>query len=99
MAYRWPPQTNKMAYNYSRWIDGYSRLPVFLGASTDNSADTVLQHFMIAVALYGLPSRVRSDIGGENVKVSTTYMLNHPDRGPGRGSFITGRSVHNQRIE
>ena len=79
-------------------IDGFSRLPVFLRASTDNSADTVLQHFINAVALYGLPSRVRSDKGGENVKVSI-YMLNHPERGPGRGSFITGRSVHNQRIE
>ena len=79
-------------------IDGFSRLPVYLRVSTDNTSDTVLKYFRAAVAAYGLPSRVRCDKGGENVKVSE-YMLNHPLRGPGRGSCLTGRSVHNQRIE
>lgn len=79
-------------------IDGYSRLVVFLKASTNNRAETMLGAFLEGVNCFGLPSRVRCDKGGENVLVSR-YMLEHPNRGPGRGSCITGRSVHNQRIE
>ena len=70
----------------------------FLRASTNNRAETMLEAFLEGVQHYGLPSRVRCDHGGENVLVSD-FMLTHPDRGPGRRSCITGRSVHNQRIE
>ena len=84
-------------FYHTRWIvvhggvDGYSRIPVYLYASNNNKASTVLSLFLQAVSEYGLPSRVRSDKGGENVDVSA-YMLSHIQRGPGRGSMITGKS-------
>ncbi|KAG5281566.1 hypothetical protein AALO_G00073760 [Alosa alosa] len=76
-------------------IDGYSRKIMYMQANTDNKATTVFQCFMTAVNTFGLPLRVRSDKGGENVDVAR-YMLQHPLRGPDRSSMITGRSVHNQ---
>ncbi|XP_060077254.1 uncharacterized protein LOC132556835 [Ylistrum balloti] len=75
-------------------IDGYSRLPVFLQVNTNNCAETVLAAFLHAVQEYGTPEKVRTDKGGENVKVAE-YMVTQ--KGP--KSFIAGRSVHNQRIE
>ena len=67
-------------------VDGYSRIPVYLNASDNNKALTVLQLFLKGVQVYGLPSRVRADQGGENTLVSQ-YMLRHPLRGPDRGSL------------
>ena len=77
-------------------IDGYSRLVVYLKVATNNKAETAFDAFLEGVENYNIPSRVRSDHGGENVLIAH-FMISH--RGSGRGSMITGRSVHNQRIE
>ncbi|XP_024869433.1 uncharacterized protein LOC112453108 [Temnothorax curvispinosus] len=87
----------------SRWgfvihgcIDGYSRLIIYLVCETSIQADPVVNFFVNAVNSYGLPSRVRSDHGYENLLVA---VLMNTIRGMHRGSHITGKSVHNQRIE
>ena len=77
-------------------IDGHSRLVVYLSISDNNRAQTVLDLFLHAVHTYLCPSRVRADAGVENVGVRQ-YM--EEIRGRDRGSFISGRSCHNTRIE
>ena len=77
-------------------IDGFSRMVVYLNVSTNNRASTVFSAFLPATERFGVPSRVRCDHGGENMEVAA-FMIMY--RGENRGSCITGKSVHNQRIE
>lgn len=50
-------------------IDAYSRRFMFLGASDNNRATTVLNLFDEAVEKHGFPALVRADFGGENEDV------------------------------
>ena len=77
-------------------IDGFSRLITFLKCLDNNKAETLLKVFMDGVKTFGIPQRVRSDKGLENVAIADFMIKN---RGTDRGSMITGKSVHNQRIE
>ncbi|KAF5328464.1 hypothetical protein D9758_017014 [Tetrapyrgos nigripes] len=78
------------------FIDGYSRLVLALRASDNNRAQTVYEIFEGICDRHGYPSRVRGDHGGENVLVAARMV---EVRGPNRGSYIFGKSVHNIRIE
>ncbi|CAL8302286.1 unnamed protein product [Gadus morhua 'NCC'] len=76
-----PPQ-QKLFNVPMRWrmvihggIDGYSRLIVFLRASSNNRSSTVLESFVNAVDRYGVPSRVRTDKRGENSSVCLMMNL------------------------
>ena len=77
-------------------IDGFSRLIVFLHCSTNNRSSTVKDLFLTAIEQYQWPSRIRTDLGGENVEV---WQIMEEVRGSNRGSYIAASSVHNQRIE
>ena len=58
-------------------IDGYSRTVVFLDCSDNNRATTVLRCFTKAVDNYDLPTKIRTDLGGENIEVWRYLIENH----------------------
>ena len=77
-------------------IDGFSRLVTFLECTNNNRATTLLDCFLKGIHAFGTPLRARSDKGLENALIAD-FMIRQ--RGVDRGSMITGKSVHNQRIE
>ncbi|KAM4556018.1 uncharacterized protein V3H82_015977 isoform 1-T1 [Fundulus diaphanus] len=96
----WHVDTNHKLIRYNivlfGAVDGYSRKVMCLEAATNNRAQTAFAAFKKATEKHGIPSRVRADQGVENVEIAQ-YMFTV--RGTDRGSFISGKSVHNQRIE
>ena len=77
-------------------IDGYSRLIPYLRCSPFNTAKVAFCSFLAGVERYSIPSRVRLDAGVENGLIRN-FMVHA--NGPDRGSALTGKSVHNQRIK
>ncbi|KAG1928590.1 hypothetical protein F2P79_023572 [Pimephales promelas] len=77
-------------------IDGFSRKIFYLDVAGNNKAKTAFGFFMDGIEKNGWPSRVRADQGVENVDIARCMFT---VRGTGRGSFIAGKSVHNQRVE
>ncbi|XP_016407600.1 uncharacterized protein LOC107739874 isoform X2 [Sinocyclocheilus rhinocerous] len=77
-------------------IDGFSRKIMYLEPATNNRSSTALSFFLQSVQNHGWPSKVRGDEGVENVAIAETMFR---VKGTGRGSYIAGKSIHNQRIE
>ncbi len=76
-------------------IDGFSRLIAFLKCSTNNREETVLQGLETATLTYGLPRKLRTDMGGEYVDAWHYMIQQHGNE----RCVIVGSSVHNERIE
>ena len=86
--------SNRWRFVIHAGIDGFSRLPTYIVIASDNTMATALKAFQCGVREYGLPEKVRTDKGRENMAIAE-YMLQQ--RGLNSNSHITGRSVHNQR--
>ena len=77
-------------------VDGYSRKILYLGCANNNKASTVVSMFSHAAYTFGIPDKVRSDKGGENIDV-WQYMLHYHSMQS--SCVLTGSSTHNERIE
>lgn len=73
-------------------MDSHVKYPTFSVLLTT----VLLDAFQVGVSTFGLPDRVRSDHGGENIDV-WRYMLDTHSGDP--QCVLTGSSTHNERIE
>ncbi|KAH3734406.1 hypothetical protein DPMN_040846 [Dreissena polymorpha] len=67
---------------------------MFIEALGNNKSESLLKLFTGAIKKFGTPFRSRTDMGMENVR-NAEFMLQQR----GIGSVVTGKNVHNQRIE
>ena len=76
-------------------IDGFSRLIVYLVCANNNKLETVLSAFEKGVSDFGVPCKIRTDHGGENIKIWEYMLVSHNDE----SAVVTGSSTHNKRVE
>mmetsp|Transcript_2818 Transcript_2818/g.4280 ORF Transcript_2818/g.4280 Transcript_2818/m.4280 type:complete len:357 (-) Transcript_2818:364-1434(-) len=92
----------KLAKRYGFWIhgciDGFSRRIIYLKCSMNKLAATVHGIFRDAVVEFGAPSCIRTDHGGENRDIGFMIQALHEFE-HSEFRWLTGPSVHNQRIE
>lgn len=75
-------------------IDGFTRICVFIRCADNNKASTAFTAFQRGIDQYGIPARLRTDRGGENITIGA-YMI----ASRGYNEFLTEPSTRNQRIE
>lgn len=84
-------------------IDGFSRLMIWLHAYSTNSNPTIIAGYFISKVegRMGTPSRIRADLGTENVTMAEMqrFLQWSADHRLVSNCYISGSSNHNQRIE
>lgn len=85
-------------------VDGFSRMVLWLEvASTNNDPEVTAFYYLSTLKqLKFMPTILRSDKGSENVLIGSLQVClrkKHVDKLAGEKSYITGKSVRNQRIE
>ena len=74
-----------------RWVfSNHCALALF--KINNNRASTVLSCFIQATENYGVSTRLRTDLGGENTEIWRFMLGQHPSDMP----VITGSSTHNE---
>ena len=58
-------------------VDGFSRTITYIKCSTNNQAVTALSAFNEGVAVFGVPDKVRTDHGGENIELWRYMIISH----------------------
>ncbi len=56
-------------------VDGFSRLIAYVKCSTNNQATTACTSFKEGVTAFGIPEKVRTDHGGENIVSWKRYVM------------------------